>query len=193
MMTLLTSARGAALFSVELRESPVVIQSRHRGETVRRQRGCVALSDQRIRIGRIAHHQHPHVAARDRVQRLALRRENLCVLEQQILALHAGSARPRADQHGVIAVLECDAGIGARRHLVEGGECAVVELHHHALHRRARRRDLEQIQVDRLVGAQHLTRCDAKGERITDVTRGARDGDSDRLLHEIPRRKSREF
>jgi hypothetical protein len=37
-----------------------------------------------------------------------------------------------------------------------------------------------------------LSRCDPKRERITDIARRARDGDSDRLLHDFSRRKSQE-
>ena len=71
-----------------------------------------------------------------------------------------------------------------RRHFVQRREGAVVQLHHHALYRRARRRDLQQIQVDRLIGAEHLTGCDAKRERIADISGRARDGDSDWLFHD---------
>ena len=184
MMTFLTSARGAAALFGELCQPAVVIQPGHRRETVRRQRGRIALRDQRIRIGRIAHHQHAHVAGGNRVQRLSLGGEYLGILQQEILALHARTTRPSADQHGEIAILEADVGIGSGRHLVQSREGAVVQLHHHALHRRARRRDLQQIQIDRLIGAEHLTRCDPKRERITDIAGGARDGDSDWLLHD---------
>ena len=103
---LLDLRQGRAALFGELRQSAVVIQSSHGRESVARQRGRIALSDQRIGVGRIADHQHAHVAAGDRVQRLALGGEDLGVLQQQILALHAGPARPRADQHGEIAILE---------------------------------------------------------------------------------------
>jgi hypothetical protein len=73
---------------------------------------------------------------------------------------------------------------GPRRHSVESREGAVIQFHHHALYRRRRRGNLQQIQVDRLIGAQHLARSDPKRERITDVSGRARDGDSDWLLHD---------
>jgi hypothetical protein len=112
--------------------------------------------------------------------------------EKQILALHAGSAGPRADQHAEIAILERDHGVAAGAHFIEGWEGAVIQLHHDALHRRRRRRYFQQIQIDRLIGAQHLTRRDAKGERVTDISGRAGDGDGDWFLHDkLPGAKGR--
>ena len=47
-----------------------------------------------------------------------------------------------------------------------------------------RRRDLEQVQVDRLVGTEHLARGHAEGEGVADLARGAGDRDVDGGLHE---------
>ena len=82
----------------ELREGAVVIEARHGGEVARLQVLRVGARDQRVGVGRVADHQHFHLAVRDLVERLALRREDLRVRQQQILALHARAARPRADQ-----------------------------------------------------------------------------------------------
>ena len=183
-MTFLTSASGRSALLGELRQAAVVIQAGHRREAVRRQRGRIALRDQRIGVGWIAHHQHAHVAAATASSALPWAENILAFSNSRSLRSMPGTARPGADQHGEIAVLEADVGIGRGRHLVQSREGAVVQLHHHALHRRARRRDLQQIQIDRLIGAEHLTRCDAKRQRITDIAGGARDGDSDWLLHD---------
>jgi hypothetical protein len=43
-------------------------------------------------------------------------------------------------------------------------------------------RNFEQLQDDGLVLAEHLARGDAKQEGLTDLTRGAGDGDTDGLL-----------
>jgi hypothetical protein len=72
----------------------------------------------------------------------------------------------------------------SRRHSIQSREGAVVQFHHHALHRRDCRRYLQQVQIDRLIGAEHLTRRDAKRERVADITGCPRDGDSDWFLHE---------
>ncbi len=80
----------------QLRQRAVVIQARHRGEVARVQVLRVGARDQRVGVGGVAHHQHLDVAVGDFVHRLALRGEDRGVGEQQILALHARAARPRA-------------------------------------------------------------------------------------------------
>ena len=66
----------------------------------------------------------------------------------------------------------------------EQREGAVVELHRRALGGLQRRRDLEQAQRDRRVGAEHRAARDAEQQRVADLAGGAGDGDSYwRLAH----------
>ena len=167
----------------QLRHGAVVIEARHRGEVARVQVLGVGARDHRVGVGGVADHQHAHVAVRDFVHGLALRGEDLRVGHQQVLALHAGAARPRADQQRRMAVLERHARIVGGDDPVERREGAVVELHDHARELRQRRRDFEQVQVDRRIGAQHLAGGDAKGEGITDLAGGTGDGDIDCGFH----------
>ena len=51
-------------------------------------------------------------------------------------------------------------------HAGEQREGAVVELHRHAVERAERRRDLEQLQDDRLVGAEHRRREAMRNSRL---------------------------
>src|SRR6185295_16825835 len=87
------------------------------------------------------------------------------------------TARPRADQHRVVAVLEGGLWVVGCDDAVERREGAVGEFHHDTGERGQRGRDLEQLQVDRAVGAEHLPGCDAESERVADVAGGAGDGD----------------
>ena len=96
----------AAGFLGELRNRAVVIEARHRGEIARVQVLRVGARDHGVGVGRIADHQHADIAVRHLVHRLALRGEDLRVGHEQVLALHAGTARPRADQQRGVAVLE---------------------------------------------------------------------------------------
>ena len=59
----------------------------------------------------------------------------------------------------------------------EQREGAVDELHRHALKRAHRLGDLQQPQIDRLVGAEQLPGGDAKDEAVADLPGGAGDGD----------------
>ena len=174
---------AAGLFG-ELRHRAVVIQPRHRGEIARIQVLRIGARDHRVGVGRIADHQYADVAVRHLVHRLALRGEDLRIGHEQVLALHAGTARPRADQQRGVAILERHARIVGGDDLVERGECAVVELHHHARELRQRRRDLEQVQVHGSIGAQHLAGGDAEGQGITDLAGGTGDGDIDCGFHQ---------
>ena len=69
----LDGGQGSTGFFCELREAAVVIETRHRREAVARQRRSVALGDERIGVGRVAHHENAHIAACHRLQRFALR------------------------------------------------------------------------------------------------------------------------
>ena len=66
-------------------------------------------------------------------------------------------------------------------HAGEQRERAVLELHHHALQRLLRLLvgDLEQLQDDRLVLAEHLAGGDAEQQGVADLAGGAGDGDAD--------------
>ena len=167
----------------ELRQRTVVVEARHRGEALRLERGRVLHRDQRVGVGRVADHEHAHIARGDGVERFTLRREDLRVGEQQVLALHAGAARACADQQRCMAIFERDARIIGGDDLGERRERAVVEFHHDALQRRQRRCDLEQVQVHRLVGAEQGAGGDAEGEGIADLAGGAGDRNIQRLLH----------
>ena len=139
-----------------------------------------------VGVGRVADHQHLDAAARDGVERLALLDEDLGVLEQQVLALHARAARPRADQQGDVGVLERGLRVAGAGHAGEQRKGAVLELHHDALERGLRLvdRQLEQLQDDRLVGAEHLAVGDAEQQAVADLAGGAGHRDADGFFHE---------
>jgi hypothetical protein len=141
--------------------------------------------DVRIGVRGIAHDQHADVARSDRVERLALLDEDLGILEQQVLALHSGTAGLRAYEHGDRRILEGNLRIGRAHHAGEQRECAVVELHHHALQGGLRLVDgqLEELEDDGLVLAEHLARRDAEQEGIADLPGGAGDGNADGVFH----------
>ena len=162
----------------ELRFRAVVIEARHRREVARVEALRVLARDQRVRVRRITDDEDLHAPIGDGVERLALRREDLRVREQQILALHAGAARPRADEQAVVDVLERDVGLVGADDAVQRLERAVVELHGHAVQRAECRRDLEQLQDDRLIRSEQLPRRDAKRELVSDLSRRASDGDA---------------
>ena len=88
-------------------------------------------------------------------QRLALGGEDGAVGREQVAPLHARRAGPGADEQGVVDVAEGAVGVVGLHDAAEQRERAVVELHHHALSSVEGRGDLQQVEDDRLVGAEH--------------------------------------
>ncbi len=148
----------------KLRQRAVVIEAQHRGEVLLRQRRRGLHRDVGIGVGGIADDQHMHVAAGGRVERLALLDEDLRVLQQQVLALHARAARFGPDQHRVVGVLEGDLGIASPHHAGHQRERRVLELHHHPLQGGLHLvdRQFEELKDDGLVAAEHFAGGDAE-------------------------------
>ena len=136
------------------------------------------MCDQRVRVGRVADHQHAHVAARAARQGGALRREDRAVGGQQVAALHALLARHCAHEQGKVGVAERNVGIVAADDAREQRECAVVQFHRHALESAERGRDLEQLQDYGLIRPEQLAARDAGEEAVTDLAGSACDGNA---------------
>ncbi len=168
----------------ELRKRAVVIQAHHGGELARPQARSVLHRDQRVGVGRVSYDQHADLSCGHRIERFALRSEDLAVGLEQVLALHSGAARARANEQGDPRVLERNRRIGRSRHPMQERKAAVVELHHHAAQRFLRLfvRDLEQLQDDRLILAEHLAARDPEQQGIADLSGSAGDRDSNRGL-----------
>jgi hypothetical protein len=116
--------------------------------------------------------------------RLALGGEDLRIGQQQILAFHARAARARTDQQRHMAVAECDPGVIAGNDFIQRRERAIAQFHDHPVQGRQRRGDFQQVQIDALVGAQHVAGGNSKGQGIADLAGGARNRDIQRWLHE---------
>ena len=164
-----------ARFDRELRQRTVVVEPQHCGEILFRQRRRGFHGDVAVGIGRVSDHQHLDPAASHGIERLALLDENLRVLEQKILSLHARAARPRADQQRDIGVLECDLGVRSAGHARKKRKRAILELHHDALECRLGLvdRQLQQLQRNRLIVPEHFAASDAEQKAVTDLTGGA--------------------
>ena len=76
-------------------------------------------------------------------------------------------------------------GSSCRSRPASSGKAQSIDLHRHALERAHRRRDLEQAQVDGLVGAEQLPAGDAEDEAVADLTGCAGDGHSYGIAHKF--------
>ena len=104
----------------------------------------------------------------------------LPLMPSRSFALHAGFARHAADQQGPVHVAESFVEAGRRDHAFEQREGAIFEFHHHALQRGQGGFDLNEMQDDGLIGAEHRAGSDAEKECITDLSGGAGDRDTNR-------------
>ena len=93
------------------------------------------------------------------------------------------ATRPRPDQQRVFDILERDIGVIGCHDALEQRKRAILQLHDDALQRRQRRRDLQQVQDDRLILAQHIPRRDTEQKSVADLTGCACNGNSDGSFH----------
>ena len=109
-----------------------------------------------------------------------------CGLKMPPLAdsrLHAGLARHRAHEDGDIGVTERGVGVVGADDVGEQRERAVVELHADAFEGAEGRGDLEQLQRDGCVRAEHRARCDTEEDAVADLASSTGDGNTNRSGH----------
>ncbi len=173
---------GARLLS-QLAHRAVVVETDHGGEAFRIQIRRILLCDQGIGVGRVADDKHFHVSAGMIIDRLTLWAEDTAICRQQVLAFHALFAWHRADEQGKVAILERNIRVVSGDDIVQEREGAIVQFHDHALERAERRRDFQQVKVDRLVRSKHVSSGNAEQERITDLACSASYSDFHGLFH----------
>ena len=111
--------------------------------------------------------------------------KDLAVRAQKVLPLHPRSTRPGTDEKRVVGVVEALVEVRGRVNARKQREGGVVQLHHDAGQSVHGGRDLDQLQNDGLIGAEHVAGRDAEGQGVTDVACGAGDGDANGLLHSL--------
>ena len=155
----------------------VLIQPGHGEPAIAWNRLRVIHRDEAIRVARISDDQDAHILGGVLCNRLALADENLAINPEQILSLHAGFARDTADKQCPVHIAESLVEIGRGDDVRQKWKRAIVQLHDHALQALEAGRDFDQMQRDRLVGAKHCARGNAKDECVTDLSGSAGDRD----------------
>ena len=165
---------GGARPGGQLRDRPVVVEPGQRREPLGRDVGGVGHRDQRVGVGRVARDPDAYVVRGDVVERLALRGEDRAVGLEQVAALHAGTARPGADQQREVDAVEDLGRVRPDLDARQRRERAVVELHDDALERLQGGLDLQQPQLHGAV-AQGAAR-EAEQQAVADLAGGTGDG-----------------
>src|SRR4030095_2896122 len=73
--------------------------------------------------------------------------------------------------------------IGSGDNRLEQREGAIVKFHYDAVQRTERIRNFDQMEYERLVLPEHLSRGDAEQKRVTNLPSGARHSDLNRSFH----------
>lgn len=100
-----------------LADGAVVVQARKRADVLGRYPRRKVAQDECVGVGRVAHDQDLDVRAGVLIDDAALLLEDVGVLLQQVVALHASLAREGTHQDGVVCVLERLHGVGSRDHV----------------------------------------------------------------------------
>ena len=79
-------------------------------------------------------------------------------------------------------------GIVGAHDILQQRKGTVVELHLHAAERAKRWSDLQQLQDDRGIGAEHRPGCDPEQQAVTDLAGSPGDGNANRCSHAAERR-----
>src|SRR5690554_72648 len=172
----------AGLFS-NLAQGTVVVQTQHGGEVARVQVGCGLHRDVGVGVGRVADHQNLDVAVGHLVQCAALNGKDFGVGGQQVRALHALGAWAGAYQNGDLGVLESNFRVVGSNHAGQQREGAVLQFHHDAFQCVLGLWQVQQLQDDRLVLAQHFATGDAEQQGVTDLTSCAGDSNTYGSFH----------
>ncbi len=168
----------------DLAHRPVLVETHQRAEALRVELGRVLHRDVAVGVGGVADDTNLHVARGLLAERLALRGEDRAVGLQQVLAEHARPARHRADEDRDLGSVETLHGIVVGFDAREQREGAVVELHDDAVDRAHGGLDVDELEDDRLVLAEHVASGDAKEQAVTDLASSSGDGDANGLLHQ---------
>eukprot|EP00043_Microstomoeca_roanoka_P030223 m.25380 g.25380 ORF g.25380 m.25380 type:complete len:341 (+) comp9843_c1_seq1:169-1191(+) len=140
-------------------------------------------SNESIGVGGVTHNNNLDRLLGDFVNSSALNLEDACILLQQILALHTFTARDGTNQHGSITVLESHKGIVCRDDRVDELVSTVSQLHDDTHDGTHHRRNIQKVQVDRLVCSEDITLADEGKQGIGDLASSTSHADIDGGLH----------
>ena len=146
-----------------------MVEAQHGGKVFGRQVWGGLHGDVGIGIGRVAHNQHFDVTVGHFVQCRALNGKDGGISLQQVGTFHAFAARTGADQNGDLRIFKGDFGVVGGKHIDQEREGAVLQFHHHAFNGILSLRQIQQLQDNGLIFAQHFTAGNTEQQGITDL------------------------
>ena len=169
---------GVGLFG-QLVEGSVVVQSGHGSEVFLGDVLGIMGSDQAVGVSGVTDNQDLDVSAGVVVDGSTGIDEDLTVVLQEVTSFHTGSSGLSTDEEGIVGVLETNRVLVTADNAVQEGESAIVEFHGNTVEGTSGGGDIEQLEDDGLVLAQHVTVGNSEDGGITNVTSSTSDSDSD--------------
>ena len=169
----------------DLAERAVVVQAGEAGDVLLGDLGSVVGQDERVGVGGVGHDDNLDVGAGVLLQGGRLALVDGHVLGHDVLTLHAGTTGEATDHDGDVDAL-------ARLLEVHGGDDlfhqrvgGIDELHGDTLQRGLGGGDVQKVENDRRIGAEHGAAAYLRGERIANLASGARDHHGDGSNHGV--------
>ena len=167
----------------ELRLGAVLVEPHHGEPAVGGHRGGVPHGDEAVRVAGVADDEDAHVGGGVLLDGAALADEDLAVDAEEFLAFHPGLAGHAADEQGPVHAGEAAVQITGDLDALEQRERAVLKFHRHTLQGGQRRLDLDQLENDRLVLAEHLAAGETGENGVTDLAGCAGHRDTNGFFH----------
>jgi hypothetical protein len=157
--------------------------ARHGEPTTGRNIRRAVHGDQGVGVARVGDDQRANIVCGVIVNGAALFDKDRGVILDHVGALHALTAWFSTDQDRPIGIFEGDFCLVGRHDVGQQRERAVFQLHHDAAQRILRLGDFENLQDDRLIGAECLAICQPVQQAVTNLTGPTGHCHTNRCLH----------
>ena len=170
-------------FLRKLRLCAVFVEARHCKPTVGGNAGCMGHGYPAICVAGVAHYENSYVVGGILFDSLALAYEYFAVNSEQVGALHSLLAGHAAHEQSPVCAVEAFVQIACGDYVVEQRECAVVQLHLHALQRLHSGLYFNEVQLHGLIRAEHVTAGNSEQKGVADLSGGSCYCNSDGFFH----------
>ena len=170
-------------FLRKLRLCAIFVEARHCKPAVGGNAGCVRHGYPAICIAGIAYYENSYVIGGVLLNSFTLAYEYFAVDSEQVGAFHSLLAGHAAHEQSPICAVEAFVQIACGDYVVEQRECAVVQLHLHALQRLHSGLNFDEVQLHGLIRAEHVTAGDSEQKGVADLSGGSGYCNSDGFFH----------
>lgn len=127
-------------------------------------------SDKSISIGRVSDNEHLDVTMGVIVKSFTLRNEDFGIFHQEITSFLTFASGFGANEEGSFDILESFVEVVSAFDAVKERESAITKLHSNTLKSFLGLRDIDEVEDDGLVVAEHVSVGDSEQQRVADLT-----------------------